>query len=335
MSLDQVADRFKEYFSKIVAPTGIALNLFSFYIFSRPNLNKTNMGFLYRWQICVDVIVLVFYTFGSGSNFFFGWQFSELSPATCPISSFLIRCGVHFSSWTTLFITFDRYLLVRIKRNRSIMNKKLFVTVFILLMFTIIALVDIDNLFFKLEQPSVSSNSTQTNSTFPREPVCHAPQDWLGTFADIKSAILRTYIPLLLMITMDLMILRYMRGKRRELFKASHSSKPERHFTGVVIAINCVFFTFNFPLSVMFVVRNVINDQSLTATQQSTINFVVTVAVLFAFMNQILSFFTYLAINHLFRRELLLICGIVKMHQVTQNIELAGTSYTIRRDPNN
>lgn len=73
----------------VISAVGIPLNLVSLFIFSRPRLNKTNMGFLCSSQCVVDLILLVTtLLLTRGSTFVFGVSVYNASDFICKINTF-------------------------------------------------------------------------------------------------------------------------------------------------------------------------------------------------------------------------------------------------------
>ena len=58
-----VGNQIDLWVSNITVPLGVILNAFSIYIYSRPNLNKTTMGFYYINLTVWNTIVLLLYLF--------------------------------------------------------------------------------------------------------------------------------------------------------------------------------------------------------------------------------------------------------------------------------
>nr|QVK45688.1 G protein-coupled receptor [Proales similis] len=325
-SLDQIAlissigRDIYYYFTIIVSPIGVLLNMFSFYVFSRPRLNKTNMGFLYRWQSAVDIILLLLTTFVFASRSVFGVSFANTSDFLCRVLTFLRRFILHASSWMTLFITFDRFMAVRMPTKLTELRKnKLHLSLVILAMFALIALVDVENLFYYLEQTEVvRGNQTTVQSVCTASPLVYA-------LSDIISIVMRTYVPFVLMTVFDALIVRRIVQSKNKSNRSS--GRREKHFTAVVLAYNCVFFALNFPLSVIYIFTTIYNlaHIELDPLPNAIFRTAFTSTVVLAFFMQAMSFVFNFTLNYLFRNEVLAIFGFRSAQVASQTSTVTAT----------
>lgn len=117
-SLSSLSTQISNNFVIVSSAIGIPLNLLSIFIYLRPNLNKTNMGFLYACQAFVDMTLLLVTLFLiRGSSFIFGTTVSNASDFVCKLLTFVRRFTLHISSWMCVVITADRFVFV-IYKNR-------------------------------------------------------------------------------------------------------------------------------------------------------------------------------------------------------------------------
>lgn len=277
---------------------------FSIFIFARLMRNKTNMGFLYIWQCSVDLCVLLFFLllFRSGNTY--GISLPSQNDSSCKFLTFLRRFILHASSWMAALITIDRFVFVLFGHNErfKFMKSKLYLTAIILVIFTIIAILDIPNLFFYIKAGACTADFTATISS------------------DIISIFLRTYIPFAIMIMCNLlMIHKIFKNKRAALKVASTSkqssysmSRRELQFTLAVIAYDIYFFFFNFPLSIYYIMvdintySGVINTDPVFKASYSVAS-AITASI--SFCVQAFSIITYIIFNKLFRQEFLYLVG--------------------------
>nr|QVK45687.1 G protein-coupled receptor [Proales similis] len=308
------------YFSFIGSPIGVVLNMISFYVFSRPSLNKTNMGFLYMWQSAVDIILLLLSTFVFASTRLYGVSFIDASDFLCRVLTFLRRFILHASSWMTLFITFDRFMAVRLPTKLTELRKnKLHLSLVILAMFALIALVDVENLFYYLEQTEVvRGNQTTVRSVCTASPLVYA-------LSDIISIVMRTYVPFVLMTVFDALIVRRIVQSKNKSNRSS--GRREKHFTAVVLAYNCVFFALNFPLSVIYIFTTIYNlaHIELDPLPNAKFNTVFLSFVVLSLFMQAASFVFNFILNHLFRNEVLAIFGFRSAQVASQTSTVMAT----------
>jgi hypothetical protein len=98
VSLAETTSIINTYFSLGIFPIAIVLNSFSFYVFSRPRLNKTNMGFLNRWQLGIDIILLFSNSLFLRSNTAITMSFYTLDDTACRLLTYFRRFILHASS---------------------------------------------------------------------------------------------------------------------------------------------------------------------------------------------------------------------------------------------
>ncbi len=308
MSLVDETNAINNYLSLTVFPIGILLNAFSLYIFSRPRLNKTNMGILNRWQLVIDIFLLAASAFVYRHHtILFPTSFYLYSSTTCGLLTFMRRFTLHSSSWMTTFIAFDRFLYVHVSRNLKFMKSRIKLCLILVAMFILVAIVDIENAFFYLTIAEAVKNMTdfstnQTRQVSSVSKTCTASPE-VSIASDIVSICLRTYFPTLIMVILDTyMIVDLRRSKKR--LSGSIRSKKETQFTFTVILSNILFFLFNSPLSVAYFVGYGLRGTGQPNKVIEIYNFVFGLTLNIALLHQSLEFFIIVSINKLFRKEL-------------------------------
>nr|QVK45689.1 G protein-coupled receptor [Proales similis] len=301
------------YLSAVLYPLGIVQNFCSLYLFSRPNLNKTNMGFLYTWQTAVDIATLLLFGFFVFSTYLFNFQLFTYSDFLCRFLGFTRRWLLHASSWITLLITFDRYMLMchpgRLPELRKSHKRQ---SLLIVLMLCLIGLVDVENLFYYLEVTGNYQNATHNESQSGQLLLRCTATPLVAALSDFISILMRTYVPFAIMTVLDVVIVRRLVKSKNQAQRRGAVNR-ERHFTIVVLGFNFLFFLFNFPLSLIFIVMNVykLGQIELAPVYAAVLNLVFLCSVQLSLFIKCFSFVFNLAINHLFRDEALtlLACG--------------------------
>jgi ABC-type xylose transport system permease subunit len=141
---------------------GVALNLFSLYIFTRASLNKTNMGFLYLYQTVADLIVLLANIFIFRSSILFGFSLTNQSDIICKLMTLFRRFILHASSWMCVLITFDRFIYVYYPNRFKILKSKLSISILIFIMLFLLTIINTPNFLFALD----ANAKTCTGSSF-------------------------------------------------------------------------------------------------------------------------------------------------------------------------
>lgn len=230
------------------------------------------------------------------------------------------RFFLHASSGMVLLSTFDRFTFVLYgheKRLKFIKNK-LALSGCILILFSIIALLDIPNLMFYI------SNG-----------VCLGNDDVIIS-SDIISILIRTYLPFAIMIIFNVLMIRKLFKNKRVTLRQTSLTRKEYQFTVAVIAYDVYFFVFNFPISIYYILYDlnlflgVLRRDSMLSAKYT---FLGAITSNLAVCIQTFSFFIYLGCNKIFRHEFLRLFGNSSRNfKVTSSLTIR--SKTIRRKRN-
>nr|QVK45690.1 G protein-coupled receptor [Proales similis] len=292
------------YSSMAMYPVGVVQNLFSIYLFSKPNPNRTNMGFLYRWQCSIDTLVLVLFFFVFAHPILLPFSIFSLSDLSCRLFSLLRRTLLHASSWMTVLITTDRYMAIcHPSRLTALRKSRLRLSLVILAMFALIVLINVENVFFYLKQDEpVPGNQTAPSG------ICTSSSANL-TASDIVSVLVRTYIPFALMIWLEVAIVRRLVGSKTTLSRGS--GLRERHYTSVVLTLNCAFFLFNFPFSILFLLNGIFRLANVLQLDLSAkmFNLIMSSSAQFSLFPQSFSFVLNLLLNRIYRQQFKAVLG--------------------------
>ena len=296
--LKNILNVFEYYFNIVSSSIGIPCNLVSIIIFARLMRNKTNMGFLYMWQCIIDICVLLYFLFIARSKTMYGINIYNQNEITCRLFNFLRRFILHASSWIAVLTTFDRLTFVLYGHNnrfRFLKNRRN-LTLIILAIFTIIAILDIPNLLYRMKKAGLCK------------------PDFVVKFSsDFISILLRTYIPYGLMVIFNAIMVRKIFQKDNSVRSQTALSRKETQFTFAVIASDAYFLLMNFPISVFYILYDV--NMYLGALEDmetvffNKYNLANTVLSDFSFCEQTFTLFLYLVSNKLFRNEFFYLTG--------------------------
>lgn len=299
--ITNITNQFIYYFVIVSSVIGISGNLLSMVIFIRLTFKNTkiNMGLLYTCQTIIDLITLILTLLVfRGSVFIFGINILTISDSYCRAFGFLRRYTLHASVWMSVLISFDRFTFVLYEQRFRFMKNKLILFAIIFGVMLLIAIVDIENLFYYL---AVSSKTGVFSCTL---------SDQLSLASDIISMFLRTYIPMILMAVFNGLVIYqlFKRSKSSNLVQNQNNSlkRKEHQFTIAVMSCNILFFLTNFPYSIFYIPYDIEfysgvlkRNSTLSAIYTLVLNIIISVA----FVSQICSIFMYLAFNKLFRKE--------------------------------
>ena len=299
-----------KYFLIAAASIGIPCNLVSIFIFAHLIKHKTNMGYLYTIQCLVDLFLFFVSLFLVRSNFINLYPISldTINDPMCKFIKFIRRYPLHLSSWMPVLITFDRFIFIFYGHGSrfKFMKKKLNITVIVLLMFTMLAIVNVPNLFYYLPDRVIYPNGSLGPSTS-----CTAAFG-IVLSTDIISTFIRTYIPLALMVFLNTLMIYKVFKKTRTAFNQTSLSRREHQFTVSTMAFDVYFFLLNFPFSVFYTIYDVNNYMgSLKGEFGAYFQLVYSVIFNIATCQQTLSFFMYFGFNKLFRQKLLHLTGAI------------------------
>ena len=147
MFLDEIIQSVHYWLVVITTPLGILLNLASILVYTRPNLNKTSMGFCFTNLSVWNCLVLFYFLFVQESDLIMGFNLTTPSDFTCQFNLFLRRLLRQISTWVEALITIDRYLAIR-HPNKFNISKTRFMLLTVVIVF-LLALLGTTNLFYR------------------------------------------------------------------------------------------------------------------------------------------------------------------------------------------
>jgi hypothetical protein len=312
-----------DYFACVALhPIGLVLHLFSLYIYQKPSMKKTNMGYLFTWQSCVDVVYLLYLIVNVQSeiNTYFV-QFDEL----CKLTNFVVKYFYNLSPWTNAFICLERFLFVFFPRSCHLMKSKRNLAALFLILFVLVAL------------PSVSYFTSFISKTRVR---WNNQTDWivdcridsnLSKAMIIINPLMRPVLPTSLIILMNVLMLKGIKENKKRCVnkgtKEKRSSRREKRFTSVVISMSIVFVAFNLP-SLLIYIYDLIFVPNRNTTQEAWANYMRFSIVIthFSILYQSGYFFVLLASNNIFRSEVFRLFGITSQSAAAINEQPSRTS---------
>jgi hypothetical protein len=187
------------WISILTNPLGILLNMLAMYVFSRPNLNKTNMGFYYMNMSFYNSLCLAYFVFFLDSKASFGYDLSLQSDVSCAIITFFRRVVREIPNWIEALITLDRYLTICHPGKFNLIKTKRNFTLVLILITVLLGLLSVENLYYFLSIKYVSlQNETLNETLYVITTSCGS--SLIGMFvSDLVSISLRTLIPGVLM----------------------------------------------------------------------------------------------------------------------------------------
>ena len=123
-TLSTIANTIMYYPVLVALPIGIIGNVFSLFIYTRPNLNKkTNTGFLYAIMCILNLIFMLYFVLVFQSNNLF--KYTVTLP--CGVVTYLLRVTFCLVPWMQVIISFDRFIMVVYPHKKSLSKKVLLI----------------------------------------------------------------------------------------------------------------------------------------------------------------------------------------------------------------
>ena len=119
-----IEKRVNFYCLTVILAIGIVGNLFSLFIFTRPNLNKkTNTGILFTFLCIVNLVYFFeYFVLSPHSGELFGFYILLY----CNTEIFVRSCLQQILSWTQTLICFDRFIVVVFPSRANKIRNKVF-----------------------------------------------------------------------------------------------------------------------------------------------------------------------------------------------------------------
>ena len=318
---NNLSTKISFYFGASTTSIGIILTtITSVIFFCNKKLNKTRMGYMYGilsviYTIC---LLLSFFLVSFLPNFNPKYSFMLISDASCKAFFISIRIAMHLSSWFQVYMTVDRFIDVKYpNRFNSLLNSRRFINGVLISIFTCCVLVNIPNsLFYVLVGPSsiVTANKTidlngtisfeMMNSTIEGSRSCQG--DFSVQFAaEMITASMRTWFPMIFLLIFNLLTIALLKKSSQRVHSNNPNSSRQKRFTLAVLTLNGIFFIFNFPLSLSFILRNVLTNKTSTRVIVAQINLFHQIGIAVSFLYYSLAFPIHLVSNSIFRKEVL------------------------------
>lgn len=155
--LKSISNSINFWFSATFVPIGIISNLIVIVVFARSNLRQTsNMSLFYISLAIYDIFAL------SNSILFiqmlpsFGINIGNLSDFLCKLSFIYRRTTIQSPSLIQAILTFDRFRVVVMPRKLTFMDNKKITASFILSVFILLGLINLDHLGYYLNQVQIN-----------------------------------------------------------------------------------------------------------------------------------------------------------------------------------
>jgi hypothetical protein len=214
----------------IVSAFGIVSNFLNILICLRKNLRNGILGY-YNFLISIFNI-LAFVTI---SFFYFPVTIglksvANLSDSSCAILTYSTRVFIQMSIWINVGVTIDRFLSVTFPNRFQFINDRKKLSFIVLIVFKVLLLLNVPNLFYKINQDVCTSTSL------------------VVFIRNLEIALFRAILPSILHIVFSAILIYklYISGNR---VQSNMNDQRDRRYTRIVIALNVFFCLTEFPFS--------------------------------------------------------------------------------------
>nr|QVK45696.1 G protein-coupled receptor [Proales similis] len=319
----QISRDLNYYFSVIVLPIGVVLNLVSFIVFLRKSLNnKTNMGFLCAVLCGFNVVALTSGVIVNGL-LYFGIKVEEGSYQACQFFGVWNRWILHLPSFQQVFMSIDIYISVtypnRFQKFRSKSSYAKLIVAMVVISFIVNILPffnDFDSIYTTTSDQNNLTNITTNTTT--SDSTCSNLES-LGLISDIINVLMRDLIPFSIMLVLNILMIKNLFKSKMALKTQRGTFKKEYQFSISVVAMNFVFLVIYTPWSITFLIYQVYRFNPDLTNEYLLELFLLfqTVSNCLAYINNFSVFFINFIFNTLYRVELLLILKIKNPSQIS------------------
>ena len=297
-------NKIEFYFNLIVVVVGFATNVFSIFIFMRKSLNnKTNVGYLHSILCVFNLCTLTNSIFLTEILPYFDIHIIDSSELCCKLFSFWRRFTIGLSSFQQLYITFILFITVKFPSKYMIFNDKKKSILFMALIIFSLFIINIPFLFFELNR-SLELNETYLDGLKMHS--CCASID-LTTFSIISNILMRYFIPLFLMLVLNLCIKRHFKVKQL-LFNSNFKNKPTNFLLSIFI-LNALFCLLHLPwtiINLILVFLNFFYNENKIITDNGYLTvFLTGISLSVSYVNYTTPFFVHFIFNKYFKNEVL------------------------------
>lgn len=298
------------YFSIIIIPIGIVLNILTIIIFSTQKnreRNISNMNILYIALCVYDILAL-----------FNSVLFAQLLPSLdiilinysdilCKLLSLWRKTIIQSPSWIQVLITVDRFRSVVCYNRFTFLKKKSTLIIMLILIFVIFLVVNMDQIWF-YTIPVVNFNVVfdaslnQSQNVTTQSLLCTSTSE-VSLATDTINVIFRFFVPFFLMLVMNILLSKnVIDSKKKTNHNKIRSFRRECNYTLTVIGLNLIFFLLNLPWAIWYILSHINSLQ--TPNGIISLNFLNGIAYSIFYLNNLSSFFLNLIFNRLFRKQL-------------------------------
>jgi hypothetical protein len=300
-TLSDISNEATYYFSVIVVPIGIVVNIFSSVVFLRKNIRSTNMAFYNQMISIVNTLTLLYYMLVYNSALVLGNNFFNVSDWLCKLLYFIRRVIRQIAPIIESVMTVDRLMTVYFPFKFKFIQKKKFILAFNAAILFVFAGLDYENLQFYLNITYKNSTVNGTRSQIVASKSCTASR-FVQVQADLVATFLRIIIPFSVCISCNILIARKLKTKKA--IRSNNKARKENNFTRNVMMLNFWFLILNMPEGILYVVKDVYSFfDPLTMPSGQIVTFCWNIVYLLTVLHYMINNLFNFKYNSLFRKE--------------------------------
>lgn len=299
------------YYSAIIIPIGIVLNLVTILIFTRDkHKNKSNINLLYIGLSIYDIIALF------NSILFvqllpsIGIILTDYSAINCVVLNWWRKLMGQAPSWIQVILTFERLANVIYINRFKFFKSKLIVIGILLLVLIVLGVCNLGQIWYYINV-NLNVYLNATNQTISSQHKCTALNS-ASLATDVVNVLLRFLVPFLAMLVMNVVLSRSLIRSKRRTLSWRKSLRRERNYTITIIGFNCLFFVLNLPWAIWYLVSHI--NQADSTLDLALFNLLNAVAYSIFYLNNMSSFVLNICFNWRFRREFLSLTRLLSYH---------------------
>jgi hypothetical protein len=254
--LNSISNRIIFYGTALITTFSIVSNLLNIAICLRKELRTSLLGYYNILMSTFNILAFVVTLFFDFPQTIGLKNVANSSNISCATLSFALRVVIQMSIWINVGVTIDRYLCVSFPSEFKFRNDRKKLSWIFFGVFVVLLLLNIPNLFFKINQNADSLVCSSTNSL-------------IILIRNMEISIFRAVLPAFLHIVLSAILIKDLFKTRRSV-QANQDDRRERRFTRIVIALNVLFCLTEIPLSIMTIYLGIIGDNLLYPLPQNT-----------------------------------------------------------------
>jgi hypothetical protein len=257
--LQELARSINFYYSAIMAPIGILLNMATIFVFYSKRIRTTTMSLLYISLAISDTLSLLNSVLFSQLLPSLRIDLMILSEFSCKFFTVWRRSVIQAPSWILVFITVERFRSVCYPAKWKFLENKRILIIITLGIYFVLILLGSTYWTFTVKKTINYNDSSINGSNVQDSLECVSSHDLISFVTDIIVMLMRCHIPFVVMLILNIKLTKRFLLSRRKFSTAratinknnaskesANSMKKENYFTRTVLTMNFTFLFYYF-----------------------------------------------------------------------------------------